>query len=566
MHLPGFVDFLYNYPMSPQPWLNHYDPGVPPSLTYPPRRVFDFLDEAARRYPEQTCAVFHDQVITYSQMAALTDRLAAGLHARGLQQGQRVALMLPNSPHFILAYYAVLKAGGVVSALNPNSPAPETLHQLNDAGATWWIGLHSLYPMLQSIRAQSGLQGCFPVSLEDDLPGWLDGALVRRQSLPDGDAWLESLVRTFRADPALSGQISPDDPAIFQYSGGTTGTPKAAIGLHRNLAANTLQFRHWLAGLQDGRETVLLAIPLYHVYGMVVGMSVGIMLGARLVLVDDPRNLPALLDSIQTYQASFYPGVPSMYAAINRHPDVAAGKYELRSIRACISGSAPLLTEVRERFESLTGASLMEGYGLSEAPTATHCNPMLGEKRAGSIGLPLPDVECRIVSLKDGRSELPPGQPGELLIRGPQVMQGYHNQPEETAETLQDGWLHTGDIARMDADGYFYIIDRKKDLIKVSGFSVWPREVEEVLARHPGVLEAAAAGVPHPMRGEAVKAWVVVRPGAQVEAAEIIAWCRAELVYYKVPVEVGFIEKLPRTPVGKLLRRELVRQESVRRS
>ena len=546
--------------MPTQPWLNHYDPGVPPSLPYPPRRVFDFLDEAARRYPEQACAVFHDQIITYAQMAALTNRLAAGLRARGLQKGQRVALMLPNSPHFLLAYYAVLKAGGVVSALNPNSPAPETLHQLNDAGATWWIGLHSLYPMLQSIRAQSGLQGCYPVSLEDDLPGWLDSTLVRMQSLPNGDAWLQSLVRGFMADPDLSRQVSPDDPAIFQYSGGTTGTPKAAIGLHRNLAANTLQFRHWLAGLQDGRETVLLAIPLYHVYGMVVGMSVGVMLGARLVLVDDPRNLPALLESIQTHQASFYPGVPSMYAAINRHPDVAAGKYELHSIRACISGSAPLLAEVRERFEALTGASLMEGYGLSEAPTATHCNPMLGEKRAGSIGLPLPDVDCRIVSLEDGRSELPPNQPGELLIRGPQVMQGYHNQPEETAQTLQDGWLHTGDIARMDEDGYFYIIDRKKDLIKVSGFSVWPREVEEVLARHPGVLEAAATGAPHPLRGEVVKAWVVLRPEMQVDAAEIIAWCRRELVYYKVPAEVEFIDRLPRTPVGKLLRRELVRR------
>jgi long-chain acyl-CoA synthetase len=360
------------------------------------------------------------------------------------------------------------------------------------------------------------------------------------------------------ARPAV--QVGAEDVAVLQYSGGTTGIPKGAIGLHRNLVSNSLQFRRWLVGLEEGRETALLAIPMYHVYGMVVGMSVSILLGAKMVLVPDPRNLPDLLANIEKYQASFFPGVPTIYALINQNPDVQAGRYNLRSVRACISGSSPLLKEVRERFEGLSGAKLMEGYGLSEAPTATHCNPMFGEKRSGSIGLPLPDVDCRIVSLEDGATMLPPGEIGELVLRSPQVMQGYHNRPQETAEALRGGWLHTGDIARMDTDGYFYIVDRKKELIKVSGFQVWPREIEEVIASHPGVLETSVAGIPDPIRGEAPKAWVVLRPGAQVSAEEIRAWCEEALVYYKVPVEVAFRESLPRTMVGKVLRRELVRE------
>jgi long-chain acyl-CoA synthetase len=285
-----------------------------------------------------------------------------------------------------------------------------------------------------------------------------------------------------------------------------------------------------------------------------------------MVLISDPRNLPELLHSIDQYQASFFPGVPTMYALINQNADVQAGKYHLRSIRACISGSAPLLREIRETFEHLTGGRLMEGYGLSEAPTATHCNPMFGEKRAGSIGLPLPDVDCRIVSLEDGETDLVPGEVGELLIRSPQVMREYHNMPGETIDTLKGGWLRTGDIARMDIDGYFYIVDRKKELMKVSGFQVWPREIEEVIASHPGVLEAAAAGIPDPIRGEVPKAWVVLRPGVSLTEEEIRAWCEESLVYYKVPAFVEFRPALPRTPVGKLLRRLLVEEERARRS
>lgn len=542
-----------------RPWLRKYDVGVPHHLEYPPFRVFDFLDQAAIRFPDQVCTDFEGKTLTYREMSQLTDRLADGLIQLGLKMGERVGIMMPNLPQFVVAFYGVLKAGGVVVALNPNYKAREVQFHLQDAGVTMLLAMTHSEEAVKEVRQSTVLRTVIWSELKDAglMNTWLYEE--KRHPVSEVECSLKEAVCMGELHPVVR-QITPDSPAVFQYSGGTTGTPKAAVGLHRNLVANTVQFRHWLAGLRDGDETVLLAIPLYHVYGMVVGMSVGVKMAARLVLVADPRDLTGILEKIHTSRASFFPGVPAMYAAINRHPDILAGRFDLRSIRACISGSAPLLEEVRIRFEELTGARLMEGYGLSEAPTATHCNPMLGEKRAGSIGLPLPDVDCRIVDLEDDGRDLPVGDAGELLIRGPQVMWGYHNRPEETANALRDGWLHTGDIARMDADGYFYILDRKKDLIKVSGFQVWPREVEEVVAQHPGVLEVAAAGIPHPLRGEAVKVWVVPRPGSALHAGEIIAWCRRSMVDYKVPVEVEFRESLPRTGVGKILRRELVWQ------
>lgn len=354
--------------------------------------------------------------------------------------------------------------------------------------------------------------------------------------------------------------VTGDDVAIFQYSGGTTGIPKAAIGLHRNLVANILQFRHLLCILEEGEQTFIDFIPLFHVYGMVIGMGVGIYLGASLVLIPNPRDIQEILRNIQEYKGTMIPGVPNIYHAIGHHPDVASGKYDLTSVKACISGSAPLLRETKEQFELVSGAKLVEGYGLSEAPTATHCNPIMGENRTGSIGLPLPDVDARIISLEDEKTVLPPGEPGELVIHGPQLMQGYHNMPEETALALREGWLYTGDIAYMDKDGYFFLVDRKKDVIKVGGLQVWPREVEEVIALHPAVLEVGVAGVMHPQYGETVKAWVVLKAEHEATGEEIIAWCKEHIARYKAPRLVEFISQLPRTTVGKVLRRELVRQ------
>ncbi|MBT4004148.1 MAG: AMP-binding protein, partial [Chloroflexi bacterium] len=302
-----------------------------------------------------------------------------------------------------------------------------------------------------------------------------------------------------------------------------------------------------------------MAIPLYHVYGMVAGLNYGLLIGATFVMVPDPRNMTDVLENLSKYKATIYPGVPAMYNAINNNEAVAAGKYDLSSVKFCISGSAALLRETKLKFEEITGGNLVEGYGLSEAPTASHCNPVVGDNRPGSIGLPLPDVECKVVDLEDGVTELAPGEIGELLLKGPQVMKGYHNMPTETENALRDGWLYTGDIVYMDEDGYFYIVDRKKELIKPGGFQVWPREIEEVLATHPKIFEAGVAGIPDADSGEAVKAWIVFNPGESATKEEILEFCRKDLARYKVPKQIEFVEELPRSTVGKILRRELVR-------
>src|SRR3990172_1830667 len=382
-----------------------------------------------------------------------------------------------------------------------------------------------------------------------------------RVQLAEGDIWLQDLIsRRTPADlPDLD--IGPDDVALYQYSGGTTGVSKAAIALHRNLVANSLQIRAWMSNIEMGREIVLMAIPLFHVYGMVAGMTFAIAAGATMVMIPNPRDIDDVLSSIAKYRPTVYPGVPAMYNAINGNPDVIAGKVDVSSIKGCISGSAPLMRETKEKFEALTGGKLVEGYGLSEAPTATHCNPLQGENRTGSIGLPMPDVDSRIISLDDSMTILNTGEVGELAIKSPNVMRGYLKMPTEAENTLRDGWLMTGDIARMDEDGYFYIVDRKKELIKPGGYQVWPREVEEVLSGHPKVLEAAAAGIPDAYRGETVKAWVVLKPGQAATEDELKTWCTDKLAKFKIPSSIEFrSEPLPKTTVGKILRRELVRE------
>jgi len=542
--------------MGEKPWLAHYDSGVKPTLDYRSIPFFVYLEEAAGANPDHVCTVFQDKDIRYGEMLRGVNAFAAALYDLGVRKGDRVGLLIPNMPQFVLAYYAILKIGGIVAAMNPQYKQRELTYQLRDAGVDVMIALSSYQPVLDEVCQNYPIREIIYTRLED---AFAIPEVVSGVQQPDMSCFLRLLYEfSGSALPAIS--VSPNDAAIFQYSGGTTGTPKGAIGLHRNLVANTIQFRNWLHGLEESKEVVLCAIPLFHVYGMVIAMGMGIALGARLILVPNPRDVAQLLNSIDRYQVTLFPGVPNMYHSINQHPDVMAGKYHLRTIKACISGSAPLLREIKERFEAMTGGKLIEGYGLSEAPTATHCNPMFGENRPGSIGLPLPDVDCRIVDLESGEQDLPPGEAGELIIRGPQVMSAYHNMPEETEQTLRRGWLYTGDIAWMDADGYFYLIDRKKELIKIGGLQVWPREIEEVIAAHPKVLEVAAAGVPHPTRVEIVKVWVVLRPGEVMFADEVKDWCKQNLASYKTPTEVEFRQALPRTLVGKLLRRELVRE------
>jgi long-chain acyl-CoA synthetase len=386
-----------------------------------------------------------------------------------------------------------------------------------------------------------------------------------RVQLAEGDLWLQDLLARHRPEDRPRSPVGPDDVALFQYSGGTTGRSKAAVVTHRSLVANSMQVLAWLGTPREKTHVTLLAIPMFHAYGLVVS-ALSVRLVATQVLVPNPRDLPDLFDNINKYRPTLFPGVPTLYNAVNNHPLVAAGKVRLGSIQACISGSAPLLLETKSRFEALTGGKLVEGYGLSEAPTATHCNPFQGRNKEGSIGMPLPDVECAILSLDDGETELPQGEIGEIVIRAPQVMHGYWNMPEETAVTLRsrgDGgepWLFTGDIGRMDEDGYFYIVDRKKELIKAGGFQVWPREIEEVIAMHPKVLEVGVAGVPDAHRGETAKAWIVTRPGETLTQQEIREWCEPRLARFKIPTLVEFRSELPKTTVGKVLRRELVRQ------
>lgn len=554
--------------MDERPWVKQYDKGVPATLDYPKIPLFGLLEEAARKYPNSPCTIFKGAQVTYQEMNALTDRLAAGLASLGVKKGDRVGIFMPNTPQFVMAYFAVLKLGGIVVATNPLYSAREIEHQVNDAGIQVMLVMSNFYNLIKEVQPKTGIRTLVVTNLKEALPpilAFLFGLTKEKKggfrvTLAQGDVWMKDLIERFKPEDRPKVAVGPDDLALFQYSGGTTGISKGAVALHRNLVANTMMMRAWLVNCEEGHETVLMAIPMFHVYGMVAGMCFATRMGAAMVMIPNPRDLKDVLDNIQKYKTTVYPGVPTMYNAINNHPDVKARKYDLSTIKACISGSAPLMRETKERFEALTGGKLVEGYGMSETPTATHCNPLFGKNPPGSIGLPLPDVEARIISLDDETTVMPVGEVGELVVRSPNVMNGYHNMPTETQNSLRDGWLYTGDIARMDEDGFFYIVDRKKELIKPGGYQVWPREVEEVIASNPKVLEVGVAGIPDPYRGETVKAWVVLKPGETASEEDIRNWCKERMAKFKVPTHVEFRGELPKTTVGKILRRELVRQ------
>ncbi len=561
--------------MSDKAWVAHYDKGVPLSINYPQAPLFHFLEESARQYPDRACTIFKGAVITYKEMDALTNSIAAALVDMGVKKGDRVGIFMPNTPQFVMAYFGILKAGGVVVATNPLYTPPEIEHQASDAGIEVMFVMTNFYKTIKKAQPNTKIRKLIVTNLKETLPPIMrllftlarekKGGFRIEGGLGEGEFWLPDMLNKYRGAPRPAVEVGPDDTALFQYSGGTTGVSKGAVALHRNVVANTLQIKCWMTGLEEGKEVVLMAIPLFHVYGMVAGMNFAMAGGASMVMVPNARDIPDVLENIHKYNPTIFPGVPSLYNAINNRPEVKAGKVSLRSIKACISGSAPLMRETKETFESLSGGKVFEGYGLSEAPTATHCNPLLGVNKTGSIGMPLPDVDVKIISLDDGETEMPMGEIGEIVVNGPQVMKGYHNMPTETANSLRklkDGrtWLYTGDIARMDEDGYFYIVDRKKELIKPGGFQVWPREVEEALAAHPKVLEVGVAGIPDPYRGETVKAWIVLKPGESVTEEELKAFCRERLAPYKVPTHYEFRSELPKTTVGKILRRELVRQ------
>lgn len=573
-----------------RPWLRHYDAGVPTTcVPYPQVPQHHFLQEAARQHPGNIALVTSARLplvgrqaaqLTYRQLDELSDALAAALVEQGVKKGDRVALVMPNCAAFVIAYYAILKAGGVVAATNPTYPAEKMQFQINDCDAQIVIALSLFYELLKSIQPQTKVKTVIVTNVKEYLPPLARTLFQLAKEKKDGhfiaalhsdDLWLSDVLARYAGrTPGVT--VTPDDLAIFQYTGGTTGVSKAAMSTHRALVANTVQCRAFLTanqgtGQSTGDPIFLGAIPFFHVYGMVTVVAFAVSLAARIILVPNARDIPDVLDVIDTFHPTIFMGVPALYNAINNHPLVKENKVDLRSIQVCMSGSAPLPPATKREFERLTGGKLLEGFGMSETPTATHANPMYGENRTGSIGLPFPDMDMRIVNLDDGVTDLPVGEVGELLMSGPQLMTGYHGMPTETQNTLRekDGklWLYTGDIARMDEDGYFYIVDRKKDMALIGGFNVYPNNVEKVLTDHPAVLEAGVAAIPHPEKAgqESLKAWIVTRPGQQVAEAELIAFAEKRLARYEIPTRFAFVEALPKTAVGKTLRRELVQLE-----
>lgn len=551
-----------------KPWLDHYDPFVSRSLQYPDANIPALFERTVHEFAERVCLSFHGQEITYRELSEYSDNLARWLLFFGVGRGERVGVIFPNSPQFVITFFAVQKIGAVVVAMNPHYKKAEFSRIIEECD------IHCVLCMEDHLEILNEILGTTPIevmisSTNADFKGLnkqiergvTEGRDVQKIAFP---VPFLRCIRQKIQSITVDSSFAADLPAIYQYSGGTTGIPKAAIGLHRNLVANTIQFMSW-CDLQVAEEVFLAAIPFYHVYGMVLGMLLGIRVAARIVLIEDARDMDALLSSIMEQRVTFFPGVPSMYATIIRNAAVRAGKYALHSVKACISGSAPLHPQIKEEFEKLTGGKLVEGYGLSEAPTATHCNPVFGDNKPGSFGLPLPDVECKIVDTEDDTRIMEVGEAGELLIKGPQVMAGYFKNAQETTATLRRGWLHTGDIVRMDTDGFFYFIDRKKDVIKVGGFQVWPKEIEEVLLTMRGVRGAAVAGVRSKMGEEKVIAWLVLEEDQHISKAAIRSHCRQFLTAYKIPQEIYFIDEIPRSGVGKVLRRELVRAYNEKR-
>lgn len=551
-------------------WYNHYDPRVPRTIEYPDECLPLFVQKNALTLPHHTATEFFGAKLTYAALWSQILSFANALSRLGLRPGDKVAIMLPNCPQAIIAYYATLWLGGVVVMTNPLYVEREMEFQWGDAEATYAIVLDHLYPKVERILPGLKIQKVIVTSIRDYLPRLLRFLypLKARQkklftAVPYSDRVLSfsQLVRKTSPNPLpFAGTL--DDLAALQYTGGTTGTPKGVMLSHRNILANVVQLKSWVPDLRRGEERFLAILPFFHVFGMTVAMNLTLYMGCTAIIV--PRfEVNEFLKLLKKSKPTLFPGVPSIFVAIVGAPQAIS--YDLSSIRLCITGSAPMPVEVLRRFEELTGCIILEGYGLSEASPVTHANPIGGQRKVGSIGIALPDTDCRIVDLDLGVEDKPCGEVGELLVRGPQVMSGYWKLLQETANTLRDKWLYTGDIARMDEDGYVFIVDRKKDMIISCGYNVYPREIDEVLYEHPKVLDAVAIGVPDLYRGEIVKAYVVLKPGESVTEEEIIQFSKARLAAYKVPRSIEFRQSLPKSIVGKVFRKEL-RQEALRQS
>jgi long-chain acyl-CoA synthetase len=556
-----------------KPWLAHYDPDVPHSLEpYPDKTLIDYLDSLAREHGSKTALLFKGARMSYGTLQRESDAFAAALAALGIKKGDRVALVLPNSPQFVVAEFGAWKAGAITVPLNPTYSERELEQALVTTRTETVITLTLFYGRVKHVQGRTDVKRVIATSIKDYLPPVLRLLFTlfkekkegHRVTLSRDDSWMQELIRRHRSTPRPGVSVAPDDRAVILSSGGTTGSPKGVVGLHRHYVAAGLQLYEWTkSAKKPWTDIIMLPLPMFHVYGNVGVQPLAFVGPNPLSLIPNPRDINDLLRTIRQVKPAFFNGVPTLYNAILHHPLVRGGKIDLRSIKLCFSGAAALMAETKKQFEATTGARIVEGYSLTEGMMACCVNPVQGTNKLGSIGMPLPDVDVRIVDAEGGERELPTGEVGEMIIRAPQFMKEYWNNPLETGEALRSHdagapWLHTGDLAYMDADGYVFLVDRKKDLIKTSGFQVWPREIEEVLAAHPAVMEVGVAGVPDAAKGEVAHAWVVLRKDQRASESDLRAYCKERLAPYKVPSKIIFRSELPKTTVGKVLRRLLV--------
>lgn len=557
--------------MTESRWIANYDEGVPASLhPYPDRTLIDYLRESATRWPERPALLFQGAAVDYKTLEAESDAFAAALTSLGVKPGDRVGICLPNCPQFMVAEFGAWKIGAIACPFNPTYTERETQDALQTTGAETVVVLNRFYDKLKAVQPQTSVVRVITSGIKDYLPLHLrigytllkeskDG---ERISLRDGDVRLTSLIRRYRGKKSGI-RIEPNSAAVILMSGGTTGTPKGVVGSHHGMVVAGLQLQAWLRpAMNEWTDKIMMPLPLFHTYGNTGLQSLALINHNPVSLIPNPRDIPALLKEIKTVRPAFICTVPTLLHGIMNHSMARAGEIDFHSIKLCFSGAAALMAETRKRFEDLTGGVIVEGYSLTEAQMAVVANPVRGTKKTGSIGMPIPDVHVRIVDSDDGRTPMPVGEVGEIVISAPQLMKGYWNRPAETMEMMRTDdegrrALYTGDLGYMDEDGYIFIVDRKKDLIKTCGFQVWPREIEEVLSAHPAVSEVGVIGLPDQMRGEFVKAFVVLRADHAATAAELKAYCREHLVHYKVPAKYEFVSELPKTQIGKVLRRAL---------
>jgi len=556
---------------SDRPWFKFWPEDVPKHLDIPNQGLAEILDETAARYPDKTAIIFLNTPYTYRQLKKWVDSFAAALSDLGVKKGDVVGVRLPNSVHFVITYFAAMKLGAIITANNPLYKAAEVEHQFSDSGAKVLVVMDLVFgevsKALPKLPQVKHVIGC---NIADFLPAFkrILGKLLGKvpsAPLPAGTLNFMDLLRT----PPKSIKVDLDpakDLAVLQYTGGTTGSPKGAMLTHRNLVANVLQVKAWETKSQPGKDVIGGVLPLFHIYAMTTVMNLAVATGSAMLLFPKPpEDWGELLAAIQKWRVTLFPGVAALYNAINNYPQVK--QYDLSSIRACISGAGPLPEQIQKKFEEITGAKLIEGYGLTEASPVTHANPIYGRRKNGTIGLPFPNTDAKIVDSETGSKDLPPNQVGELVVKGPQVMLGYYKREEENKLVLRDGWLFTGDLGMMDDEGYFIIVDRKKDMIKRSGYSVFPREVEELLYKNEHVLECAVIGVPDDKVGEEIKAFIALKPASRGKVTEqdIINWAKDNMAAYKYPRLVEFRDEIPKGTANKILRRALKEEELAKR-